>query len=215
MLPAFKARLVAPFEAHTRLLHSSLVARATGAISMSFLPPFVKTPRLFPRHLSSVTRRAPPAPKTPLRLARKISLPLADRRVQVTLPLLTSFAMAATSVDTFSVPSCFTTFPVCVHEAERDIARCEDTVPKIVRELAPHLNVRLHSIGPYGNVFAFCYPTGLTERVGLNAEIVEALWIYDGASFTSLSSRLAPPTSLISRSRRHRSPTAQGGRQAS
>lgn len=111
--------------------------------------------------------------------------------------------MAATVVDTFSVPSCFTTFPVYVHEDERDIARCEDTVPKIVHELAPHLDVRLHSIGPYGNVFAFCYPTGLTERVGLNAEIVEALWIYDGVFFISLYSRLPPPPYLIFRFRRH------------
>lgn len=88
--------------------------------------------------------------------------------------------MVGTIVDVFATPSCFTTLPVRVHEHEKDIARCEDTILDVFRNLSLRIKIRPHSKGPNGNFFAFCYPDGLTERVSLNAEIIEALWIYDG-----------------------------------
>ncbi|KAF5229231.1 hypothetical protein FAUST_10542 [Fusarium austroamericanum] len=87
--------------------------------------------------------------------------------------------MTVKAIDVFAVPSCFTTLPVQIHENERDIAKCEDKILQELHNIMPQVEIRPHSKGPQGNFFAYCYPKGLAERVKLNAEVIESLWIYD------------------------------------
>jgi hypothetical protein len=44
----------------------------------------------------------------------------------------------------------------------------------------PDFDKRSHSAGPNGDFFALTWPDGDAQRVKLMAEIIEALWIYDG-----------------------------------
>ncbi|KAJ7776604.1 isoprenoid synthase domain-containing protein, partial [Mycena maculata] len=80
-------------------------------------------------------------------------------------------------IDTTVVPECFGRFPVKIHSEEPKIARGSAAALKKFQCFAK--DSRSHSVGPYGDAYAICYPDGDVERVQLSAEIIEALWMYD------------------------------------
>ncbi|KIK50134.1 hypothetical protein GYMLUDRAFT_990502, partial [Collybiopsis luxurians FD-317 M1] len=85
----------------------------------------------------------------------------------------------STAIDTSLVPQYFQRFPVRRHKDEPLIAQGVNGIRKTFERLVPERHARSHAVGPYGVVYAFCYPEGKTERVKFAAEIVEALWLYD------------------------------------
>jgi len=83
-------------------------------------------------------------------------------------------------VDITLVPECFGSFPVAVHKDEPQIGAGSNAALKLFERLVPEKDSRSHAVGPYGDAYAICYPEGDTEKTKLSAEIIEALWMYDG-----------------------------------
>ncbi|KAL0568081.1 hypothetical protein V5O48_013906 [Marasmius crinis-equi] len=83
------------------------------------------------------------------------------------------------AIDTTLVPQYFQRLPVRVHKDEALIARGSNAALKTFKRLIPEKDTRSHAVGPHGDAYAICYPEGKTEKVKLDAEIIEALWMYD------------------------------------
>lgn len=83
-------------------------------------------------------------------------------------------------LDSFAVPSSFTTFPARIHGEEDAISQSVTGIIQKFGKLLPDIDGHNIAVGPYGNYFAMAFPEGEIDRVRVSAEILTALWIYDG-----------------------------------
>ncbi|KAF9262057.1 terpenoid synthase [Marasmius fiardii PR-910] len=83
------------------------------------------------------------------------------------------------AIDATIVPQYFQRFPVRIHKDEPLIVQGSNAALQTFVRLVPEKDTRSHAVGPYGDVYAICYPEGKTEKVKLTAEIIESLWMYD------------------------------------